>query len=760
MFDALRHRIAFKQGRKLLIREHWQPAASLLGLAVKLDPNHWESHNNLACALLKLGRFEEAAGMVQRAISLSPNAPDSHAFFGIALLHLERWEEAIAAYRRAIAITPSVESYERLGMAFSRLGRWADMADAYRHAVELKPDDHALLERLGSILCVLKRWDEAATALRHARDLRSGGEDPFRHLPAEHAAPVYWRMLSLNSENMQSAVELANDLAALDGTPETIAAHRRAVELAPGDAAAYLGLGIELAKLKQWDEAERTLQKGASLTTSDSSFQFLRVDPLMRLGRYEEAVQVHARAVERLGSLPALPGEPAAIRFDRGRATFWTRENLVDDTFAIERWLGGLMQPVGAESAPPDPRAPRLLFVLDNDYGELTTLMYLLMGQPLARLSTLLLPDRLFAHNADTIPGRTHRFGSLEDVLDVVERLSPDIVFLCSGYLMSPHLILSAEELDRLVELLRQRGCRVVTTDPFLGILSKYDPRTSIRIEVPPTHPLYNLEQLTRAKQADEEKLWTYFSKSERTLKKTFHLYPAYCGGADPETDRTDARNLSFFNERLLLPASSAVPAPTPSNGATVPQPHWLFVLSHADFDTQLLHDYENKFTDVVARKLVETAAAGRHPILIAPEQLVRQLVPRMPTTEGIDILSFCGFRQFTSLLLSAEVAFYWNLVSHSILIRLFNGLPVVLFDRGHLVRNVSAIETRVIRWYYQGAQPLYRDARQRLTLETVEAWTADQRRDGRGHAERFRRAPTPDQLVAELMNGEPAPSI
>src|SRR5207245_1785154 len=199
------------------------------------------------------------------------------------------------------------------------------------------------------------------------------------------------------------------------------------------------------------------------------------------------------------------------------------------------RWLQGLSTaPAAPQPSFPAPatssgRPVRLLFVLDNDYGELTTLMYFVLGQQLAHRATLLLPDRLYAHNADAIRGRTHRYGSLEDVIQMADSEKPDIVFLCSGYLFCAHHIFTPDVLERLIQLLRDRGCRVVTTDPFLGMLSKQDPRTLISIDIPMVHPVWTVGQLTKAKRADEERMWAYFAQSERILRNTFHLYPTFC---------------------------------------------------------------------------------------------------------------------------------------------------------------------------------------------------------------------------------------
>jgi hypothetical protein len=127
-----------------------------------------------------------------------------------------------------------------------------------------------------------------------------------------------------------------------------------------------------------------------------------------------------------------------------------------------------------------------------------------------------------------------------------------------------------------------------------------------------------------------------------------------------------------------------------------------------------------------------------------------------MPTAEGIDILSHCPFPRFMALLLSAEQVFYWNAVSHSLLMRLFNQLPIVLFDRGHLMRTAPAIYDRIVAWYYQGWAPPVRDHRVSLTRETVAAWTAEYRPRAAGLVERYRRAPSPEGMLAELLRRAP----
>jgi Flp pilus assembly protein TadD len=655
LFDSVRRKVAFKSGTMLLRKAQWRPAAFLLGRAAKLGPEDWESHNNLAVALLKLERWEEAAEVAQRAIVLDPTAVDSHAFLAIALLQLERWEGAVAACQRAITVAPDrYDSYDRLGMALWRLERWEEVVATCEAALKLDASHHAVHQRLGIALLRLGQWDAAAAAFRRAIALAS------------------------------------ND---------------------PAAAAEFAGLQIHLANA----EAQRDSREESRLDASAESMR---------------------------------------KRFEHRRAAFWTEENLGTDVFAVERWLEQL-------SVVPDQAAvtpgPRLLFVLDNDFGELATVKFFVLGQALAGRATLLLPERLYVHNADAIHGRTHRYGSVEDILEAVDREQSEIVFLCSAYLFWDHLAFTKEDLGRLSDALQDRGCRVVTTDPFVGRLSTHDPRTLISFELPIEHALRLVAQkygsavandpetitkVVTSRRVAEERTWAAYMESERILRDKYHLYPSFCDVAEHDRAETDARNISFFNDRLLRPA------PAPEGAGT---PHWLFILATTDCDIQSTFEGE-AFFDIVASKLVETLAAARHPILIGPKAFVDALVPRMPTAEGIDILSHCPFAQFMSLLLSAEHAFYWNVLSHSLLIRLYNRLPIVAFDRGHLVRSAPAIYDRIVGWYYQGAEPPLRDDREPLTLETVEGWATDYRQQADRLVERYRRAPSPEQVIANLM--------
>jgi hypothetical protein len=591
-----------------------------------------------------------------------------------------------------------------------RRGRWRAAAFLLGQATRFAPGDWEAHNNLAIALLKLERWRDAADAAQRAVELKPTAVDSLDSLGIALLQLARW----------DAAVNL----------------YETAVKLDAGRWTAHHRLGLGRLQLGRWDAAAEALRRAIALATQDPAAASDRGEMQRHLAT--AVAQIEATAP------PQVRNVPVVEQFKQRQARFWTVENLGADVFTVERWLEQL-------SAVPDrvTPGPRLLFVLDHDFGELATVKFFILGQELATRSTLLLPDRLYVHNVNAIPDRTHRYGSVDDILAAVERERSDVVFLCAGYLLCEHLGFTAGDLERLIDGLRERGARVVTADPFLGMLSKQDPRALIRVDIPTDHPHFTVEQLTEAKRPAEERLWASYTQSERILRDLYHLYPSYCDVAADDVAETDARNLAFFNDRLLRPARSAETA----------TPHWLFILGTPDCEIQELFERE-AFENIVARKLLEARAAGRHPILIGPRAFVERVIARMPTAEGIDILSQCPFTQFYALLLSAEHAFYWNVVSHSLLIRFYNQLPIVQFDHGHLIRSAPGIYDRIVQWYYQGWAPPLRNHHEPLTVETVEGWATEYRRQAPHLVQRYRRAPAPEQMIRELMDKAPTPVL
>src|SRR5690348_9812897 len=119
---------------------------------------------------------------------------------------------------------------------------------------------------------------------------------------------------------------------------------------------------------------------------------------------------------------------------------------------------------------PPETSAEsRLLFVVDNDFGALGTMMYFLHGQPVAARATLLLPRRLHELHGATLAVASRPYGSVADILAAVDAERPAVVLLASAYRLTAKNALGVQGVRELLGALRQRGCAVATTDPYIG---------------------------------------------------------------------------------------------------------------------------------------------------------------------------------------------------------------------------------------------------------------------------------------------------
>lgn len=380
---------------------------------------------------------------------------------------------------------------------------------------------------------------------------------------------------------------------------------------------------------------------------------------------------------------------------------------------------------------------PRCLFVICNDYGELGVAMCALAGQEFAGRSTILLPPRLIEANREGLPGRVAPYRGLQDLLDSVDRDKPDVVLLLSGYLFSLHRNLSLRDLAALVETLRRRRVPIVTSDPFLGLVSEAEMGDAFRIEIPGASWFLRLIAWRQTR-----KLIRHLSVSGAILRDVPHLYPVYPPTVgDP--GHGAPRRISFYNERLI-----AHPAARRNGSGS-----WLFVLGAHDYELQASLHGESKFLQILRARLDDARHAGRRAVFVGPERCV-QKVAGGGTGDAVDAVSFCPYGTFTSLLLEAEYAFYWNVVSYSNLLRLVNGLPSFSFDVGHVVRNVKPLYGRVVQWYYQGSEPVMLDSRAKLELSRL-AGLAVASADGASRfRERLGRSPGPGPMLRQVMHG------
>ena len=398
----------------------------------------------------------------------------------------------------------------------------------------------------------------------------------------------------------------------------------------------------------------------------------------------------------------------------------------------------------------------KALFVIDNDFGALGLIMYLLHRQPLAARATLLLPRRAYEMHDGRLKVATRPYESLQDILDVVRKESPEVVFLVSGYLFASSRLLKIEALRELVRALQQRGCKVATTDPYFGTFREVANadapagRGSILrfLELHPLRLAFAHALLLRlAKLHNRRKRQRDVRRVADILKDVTHVDPVRIATAQAD----GAKRVSFFNPLYFRTAeqlreNTAMVSTLPGMSAATPR--WLFVLSQFDLDLQEKEHGKQGFIEIVIGKIRETLDNGRHATFIGPAAVTQALSARFAGEERVDLLPFCHFEEFERRLLDAEVAFFWQIFSTSGVLRLWNGLPVFFFDPGHNAHLLSSLHETGLKYLYPAGPPSYLDVEKPLDAAALTHSDNGFRQSAQDVRERLARLPAPVEMV------------
>jgi hypothetical protein len=385
--------------------------------------------------------------------------------------------------------------------------------------------------------------------------------------------------------------------------------------------------------------------------------------------------------------------------------------------------------------------APKVLCILDNDFGDLGFAMYFLEGQPFADSTTLLLPPRLADRDDGQLPVATRRFSSADDIVRVVDEEKPAVVLLLSGYMLAIHGLVRRAELPRLVKHLCAR-CRVVTSDPFLGLASEGNLAGTFGISLPDKSVGARLLEVGYT-----FTLLRHLRTARAALEQLPHLYQFRPSGTPDRKGVTGPERISFYNPELVK-ANGGGGTDQASDGPR----EWLFIVGSSDWGLQRRLHGSERFADLIADKLEETVDAGRTPVLVAPAQLLDDVRPRVSRSDRMRLLSFLGYSSFDALMRTAEYVFYWNIISYSSLLRVVHDRPFFLFHQGHLVHNVKGLRERVRAWYYRGWEPVMLDQTKRLDRDRLGELAEDFREASSRIRTELAHAPAPAAVLAKLL--------
>jgi len=377
-------------------------ALEALDRAIALDPSGKSVHLQRAAVLESLGRYPEAlasyeavtalapadplaylkrAGLllirglpvealsaVNRAIELGAVTAESYTVRGLAERALGSTVQAQASYRQALRIEPRfVPALVNQGILARAAGRSAEALDLYDRALEIQPDSLEALLNRAAVLLDLERPEQALeSAERAARRYPDRADVGLHRAEAlarlarlDEALAVYDAMLATNAAQPMALAGRAFVLQHLGRHAEALESSARAMELAPGLAAAHFNHGAALRDLGRIEEAVTRMEVACALEPHNPTHQCNLGGLLLLQGHFERGLELYEWRSE-------LPETPKVHRYPtprwqgredlRGRTLFTYLDQGLGDTIQFARYArlaeqGGARVIVSAQSS-------------------------------------------------------------------------------------------------------------------------------------------------------------------------------------------------------------------------------------------------------------------------------------------------------------------------------------------------------------------------------------------------------------------------
>lgn len=395
-------------------------------------------------------------------------------------------------------------------------------------------------------------------------------------------------------------------------------------------------------------------------------------------------------------------------------------------------------------------RSLRLLVVVTHDFGEMGLALDFLKEEAVARQSLLLLPSPLYEANRRALPVSAAAYASLDEAGQTAERLQPAVILLLSGYLLVPNGLATHKALRRWSRAWRRQGIRILTSDPFLGLCAKMRPSDVAPDLVWQRPGKRRLDGILAAlavpllqRQASRQ-----FRRTARLLAGIPTLSPV------PLSRPPTSQSAPW---QCFRPPNSI---PVPGHGEAPGPPSWVFILSALDYRYCLQEKGREAFIQLL-RGLAESAwREERLPVFILPPDGQSALKHMLPEGPPAQLHSNCRYGDFTSLLLRAEHAFYWNRVSYSILVRLRAGKAFHFFAQGHTARMFPSLHQCAMETYFPDTEVDLLDPASPLRKGDLETRAARLLGQMRPLLEALQAAPLPSALLQALTApDEPAES-
>lgn len=310
---------------------------------LKIDPDNADALHLQGLLHLQQGETTEAIALIRRSLAVDRENPQALDHLGTALLEDENSSESIAAFEQALKLAPDfAECWFNLGNAFETAQQMTDALNAYRKAIALEPSYAAAYANLGTVYVDLRVFSEAVDALENALGLDpelgpawiSRGNALRALGQPENAIESYERAMAIDGDDDALHCLIADCHHDMERHDEALAHYRRAIEIAPDCADAYIGASFCEILQGDLDAAEASLDTALTHSPGHRRAIAYKTITLDLAGRHEAARKL--TDIERdlkVTSLPVPEGYVDLATFNRDLAlAIRGNERLTTDT--------------------------------------------------------------------------------------------------------------------------------------------------------------------------------------------------------------------------------------------------------------------------------------------------------------------------------------------------------------------------------------------------------------------------------------------
>jgi tetratricopeptide (TPR) repeat protein len=253
-----------------------------LAKAVRLQPSSAPARTNLAANLMRLRKPEQAEEQFRKAVELEPGNGDANHNLGEAYIRAGNIGKAIPFLEQAQKIDgASYDNGYDLSLAYLVTGRLADGRQLVQELIARKntAELHNLLgqieEKDGKFVAAENEFELAARAEPSESNLFDWGSELLLHRTLEPAITVFQQATARYPDSPRLAIGLGMALYGLGRYDEAVKSLIRGADLSPSDPSCYLFLARAYdSSPSQADEVIQRFQRYAQLQPRNANAQY------------------------------------------------------------------------------------------------------------------------------------------------------------------------------------------------------------------------------------------------------------------------------------------------------------------------------------------------------------------------------------------------------------------------------------------------------------------------------------------------------